>query len=115
MKGSIVFFHQKISFMKRKFFGLAAVVLALSLSAFTLPKRHNAKFGNYYWFPLDSGGVPLPASVLYYQSWDPSGCTFLGEGGYCEGAFTSYALNPAGGQVPYSAAGFWVTIDYMDY
>jgi len=100
--------------MKRKFIGLAIVVLAASLSAFTLPKKPSASFGNYYWFELDGTGMPYAASHLIYQSWDPSGCTFAGDGDPCEGAFSSYTYTP-GGAYPYYPAGIWITEDYTDF
>ena len=86
--------------MKRKIWGLAAIVLALSLSAYT-NKPVEKKAGAFYWFPLDPGtGDPQPVNMLYYQSFDPAGCVFLGLGDWCTAAFTSYS-----GTGPYYAAG----------
>jgi len=85
-------------------FGLAVVLVAISLSAFTthVQEAKTAKFGMYYWFPLDpASGVPQTAGTLIYSSSDPSHCSFLGMGGYCIAAFTSYTQDQYG----YHAAG----------
>ena len=75
--------------MKSKIPGFLAVVLALSLSAFT--SIHQKEATGYYWFPLDaSSGDPLPVSSLNYQTYDPYFCTNWAPGGYCSGAYTSY-------------------------
>ena len=92
-------------------FGLAVVIVAISLSAFTthVQETKNAKFGTYYWFPLDpASGIPQTAGHLIYSSGDPSNCSFLGMGGYCIGAFTSYTQDQYG----YHAAGTQVAADY---
>ena len=95
---------------KRSMFGLAVVILAISFSAFTthVEKTENAKFGTYYWFQLDGIGNPLTSSHLVYSSGDPSGCSFLGMGGYCTAAFTSYTQDAYG----YHAAGYEVVAHY---
>jgi len=93
--------------MKRKIWGLAAIVLALSLSAYT-NKPADKKMASYYWFRLDaSSGTPEPSSVLIFQSFDPNLCAFFAFGPYCEGAFTSYT-----GTGPYYAAGMEVLIHF---
>jgi hypothetical protein len=84
--------------------GLAIVAVAISLSAFTthVDKTKNAKFGFYYWFPLDPAtGYPQPTGHLVYSSGDPSSCSSFGMGAYCIGAFTSYTQTQYG----YYAAG----------
>jgi hypothetical protein len=83
--------------------GLAVVLVAISLSAFTthVQEAKTAKFGMYYWFPLSPSGVPQTSGTLLYYSSDPSNCSFLGLGGYCIGAFTQYTQNQWG----YHAAG----------
>jgi hypothetical protein len=93
--------------MKSKIFGLAVIVLAISLSAFTthVEKTKNAKFGTYYWFPVDpASGLPLTAGTLIYSGSDPSSCSFLGLGLFCDGAWTSYTQDQYG----YHAAGGFV-------
>jgi len=92
-------------------FGLAVVLVAISLSAFTthVQEEKTAKFGMYYWFPLDpASGVPQTSGTLVYLSYDPSSCSFLGAGGYCVGAFTGYTHDQFG----YHAAGTEVTAHY---
>jgi len=92
--------------MKRKIWGLIAVALALSLSAFT-SFRPERKTGSYYWFALDSfSGMPLTTSTLIYQPADPYNCANWGPYGYCVGAFTSYT----GSSGAYEAAGVEVMI-----
>ncbi|WP_158829030.1 hypothetical protein [Mucilaginibacter lacusdianchii] len=60
--------------MKRKFLGLAAVILALGASAFTLPATHaTGKQVSYKWFSI-SGTRTLS------QADSPSNATYLGEG-----------------------------------
>jgi hypothetical protein len=94
--------------MKRKIWGLSAVVLALSLSAFTA-FRPEKNTGGYYWFPLDSySGMPRSVNTLIYQPSDPYYCANWAPGGYCVGAFTSYS----GTSAPYSAAGLEELIHY---
>lgn len=97
--------------MTRKIIGLAVVVLAISLSAFTThgEKAKEAKFAMYYWFPVDpASGVPQTAGHLIYQSNDPWSCSFLGMGGYCISAWTSYTQDQFG----YHAAGFETALHY---
>jgi hypothetical protein len=97
---------------RRSIFGLAVVLVAISLSAFTthVQEAKNAKkFGTYYWFPLDpASGVPQTSGTLVYLSYDPSNCSFLGMGGYCIGAFTGYTQSQWG----YNAAGTEVTAHF---
>jgi hypothetical protein len=95
---------------KRSMFGLAVVLVAISLSAFTthVQETKNAKFGMYYWFPLDPAGIPQTSGTLTYSSSDPSNCSFLGLGNYCIGAFTSYTHDQYG----YHAAGQEVLAHY---
>lgn len=86
--------------MKSKIPGFLAVVLALSLSAFT--SFHTKPSAGYYWFPLNSySGAPQPVSTLTYLTYDPYYCTNWAPGGYCSGAFTSYS----GASGSYTAAG----------
>jgi len=92
-------------------FGLAVVLVAISLSAFTthVQEAKNAKFGMYYWFPLDPvSGYPQTSGTLTYSSNDPSNCSFLGLGWYCIGAFTSYTHDQYG----YHASGTEVAAHY---
>ena len=95
---------------RRSIFGLAVVLVAISLSAFTthVQETKNAKFGMYYWFPLDPSGYPQTSGTLVYSSSDPSNCSFLGLGNYCIGAFTSYTHDQYG----YHAAGTEVAAHY---
>jgi hypothetical protein len=91
--------------------GLAIVALAISTSAFTthVQEAKTAKFGMYYWFPLDPvTGYPQTAGHLVYSSGDPSSCSNFGMGGYCNGAFTQYTQSQWG----YNAAGTQVTFDF---
>jgi hypothetical protein len=97
--------------MKRKIWGLAAVVLALSLSAFTSfgPEK---KATGYYWFPLDrASGVPQTVNTLVFLPTDPYYCTSWAPGPYCSGGFTGYS----GTHAPYSASGFEVYVDFSLY
>jgi hypothetical protein len=97
--------------MTRKILGLAVVVMAISLSAFSthVGKTKEAKFGTYYWFPVDeASGVPQTAGQLIYQSSDPWSCSFLGMGGYCVSAWTGYTQDQYG----YHAAGYEVALHY---
>lgn len=96
--------------MKRKIWGLTAVVLAISLSAFSaLHKKDDGKFAQYYWFPLaPDSGVPEYSNILLYQSGDPTECGNFAPVNYCEGAFTSYT----GSYPTYNAAGLEVMIHY---
>ena len=96
--------------MKPRILGLAVVVLAFSLSAYTthVETKKDAKFGTYYWFQLDAGGEPKTMPHLIYQSNDPYWCTFIGLGAYCVGAYTSYTQDQFG----YHAAGYMVTWHY---
>jgi hypothetical protein len=97
--------------MKRKIWGLTAVVLALSLSAFT-SIRSEKKYTSYYWFPLNSySGVPQTVNTLVYLPSDPYYCTNWAPGGYCAGAFTGYS----GTHAPYSASGIEVSVDFSLY
>jgi len=93
--------------MKPRILGLAVVVLALSLSAYTthVETKKSEKFGVYYWFQLDELGVPQTMPNLIYQSNDPYWCSFIGLGFYCVGAYTSYTQDEYG----YHAAGYLVT------
>lgn len=96
---------------KRSMIGLAVVIIAISLSAFTthVQEAKTAKYGMFYWFPLDpASGVPQTAGSLYYSSSDPSSCSLLGLGGWCIGAFTSYTQDQYG----YHAAGFETIAHY---
>src|ERR1700753_602260 len=95
--------------MKRKIWGLTAIVLALSLSAFTtIHKRESEKKrGQFYWFPLDSSGNPLYTNTLIYQSWDPAYCGHFAVN-YCEAAFSSYT----GSAPTYMPAGNEAIIDF---
>jgi len=83
---------------KRSMFGLAVVLIAISLSAWTthVQEAKTAKFGMYYWFPLSPSGVPQTSGTLLYSSSDPSNCSYLGMGGYCIAAFTSYTQDQYG-------------------
>ena len=104
MKSSII---KRRSFrIGSKMIGLAVVVMAISLSAFTthVEKTKDAKFGTYYWFMLDPAGNPLTSGRLVYQSTDPYWCSFIGLGDYCVGAWTSYTQDQYG----YHAAGYEV-------
>ncbi len=93
--------------MKRKIPGLLAVVLALSLSAFT--NLHEKKATGYYWFPLNPySGAPQSVNTLVYLPYDPYLCTNWAPGGYCSGAFTSYS----GTQAPYTAAGTEILVHF---
>ena len=92
---------------KRSMIGLAVVLIAISLSAFTthVQEAKTAKYGFFYWFPLDPvSGIAQTSGTLVYSSGDPSSCSFLGLGGYCVGAFTSYTQDQYG----YHAAGYEV-------
>lgn len=94
--------------MKRKIWGLTAIVLALSLSAFTAA-RPEKKVGGYYWFPLNSfSGAPQTVNTLVYLPADPYSCTNWAPGAYCSGAFTSYS----GTRAPYSAAGYEMLVHF---
>lgn len=96
--------------MKRKIWGLTAVVLAISLSAFSaLHKKDSGKFGEFYWFPLDPGtGLPTYSNILLYQTGDPAFCGNFAPVNYCEGAFTSWT-----GSFPvYRAAGIEAIVHY---
>jgi hypothetical protein len=93
--------------MKRKIIGLAAIVLALSLSAFNA-RPAEKKFASYWWFPLNPVGQPQCVTQLIYQPGDPQNCTNWAWGGYCEGAFDSYS----GSYGNYCASGFEVGVDY---
>ncbi|HWK03181.1 MAG TPA: hypothetical protein VNS58_06100 [Puia sp.] len=94
--------------MKSKIWGLAAVVLALTLSAFTAT-RPEKKASGYFWFPLNPySGTPQTVTTLVYQPYDPYFCTNWAPGGYCSGAFTSYS----GTSAPYSAAGAEVLVHF---
>jgi len=96
--------------MKRKIPGLLAVVLALSLSAFT--NHQKKEMTGYYWFPLDPTlGTPKPVSTLVYLGTDPYLCTNWAPGGYCSGGFTSYGRS--GGY--YVAAGTQVVLHFSLY
>jgi hypothetical protein len=96
---------------KRSLFGLAVVIIAISFSAFTthVQEAKTAKFGMYYWFPLDPAtGYPQTAANLVYLGGDPTSCSFLGWGAYCMGAFTGYTQDIYG----YHAQGTEVTRHY---
>ena len=93
--------------MKRKILSLTAIVLAISLSAFTV-RSTGAKLPQYYWFPLDGWGSPVSVPKLVYQSFDPYLCTNWALGDYCAGAFTSYY----GSSGAYFAQGVEVVIHY---
>jgi len=84
-----------------------AVVLALSLSAFTsIPQK---KATGYYWFPLDSTtGDPKPVTTLVYLASDPYLCTNYAPGGYCSGGFTSYGRSGS----YYVAAGTQIIVHF---
>jgi len=92
--------------MKSKVPGLMAIVLAVSLSAFT--SHQEKKMTGYYWFPLDAVGAPQQVNTLMYSSADPYLCTVWAPGGYCSAAFTSYS----GTQAPYSAAGVKAVVHF---
>ena len=93
--------------MKSKIPGLLAVVLALSLSAFT--SMHEKKVTGYYWFPLNAySGSPQPVTTLVYLPSDPYNCTNWAPGGYCSGAFTSYTQVGSS----YVAAGVEMLVHY---
>ena len=94
--------------------GLAVVLIAISLSAFTthVQETKSAKFGYFYWFPLDPvSGIPQTAGALYYSSGDPFSCSFLGMGNYCTGAFTSYTQDQYG----YHASGTEVLVHFYQH
>ena len=95
--------------MKRKIWGLTAIVLALSLSAFTtIHKRESEKKrGQFYWFPLNSAGQGLYTNILIYQSSDPTWCGQFAVD-YCEAAYTSYT----GSAPTYMPAGTEAVIDF---
>ncbi|HEY4061155.1 MAG TPA: hypothetical protein VGM30_04605 [Puia sp.] len=96
--------------MKRKILGLAAVTLALCLSAFTLLKPMPSGVASYYWFPLNSAsGFPQTVPSLVYQTFDPAFCGNYLLQPYCSAAFTSYS----GTSAPYAAAGMEVIIDHV--
>jgi hypothetical protein len=98
--------------MKAKIWALAAIVLALSLSAFTARQETHQAKGNLYWFPLDpSSGRPLAVQTLVYQSYDPYECSSWGAYDYCAGGYTSYTTNGS----LYVAQGFEVLLHYMIY
>jgi len=93
--------------MKRKIPGVLAIVLALSLSAFT--SFHKKEATGYFWFPLDSStGAPKPVSTLVYLGADPYLCTNWAPGGYCSGGFTSYARSGS----YYVAAGTQIIVHF---
>ena len=92
--------------MKRKIPGLLAIVLAVSLSAFT--SFHKKEMSGYYWFPLDGSGAPKQVNVLVFSPVDPYLCTVWAPGSYCSGGFTSYS----GTQAPYSAAGVEAVVHF---
>jgi hypothetical protein len=93
--------------MKSKIPGLLAVVLALSLSAFTTMRK--TTYTSYYWFPLNSySGNPQPVNNLVYLPSDPYNCTNWAPGGYCSGAFTGYTLVGSS----YVAAGTEMLVHY---
>jgi hypothetical protein len=92
--------------MKRKILNLAAITLALCLSAFTLWKPSNQ--ASYYWFPLSTAGFAQTVNTLVYQHNDPQQCGNFPLETYCQAAYTSYS----GTTAPYSAAGMVVFIDY---
>ena len=98
--------------MKSKIWALAAIVLALSLSAFTARQEANHSNGNLYWFPLDpSSGRPQAVQTLVYQSYDPYACSSWGQYDYCAGGFTGYSTNGSF----YTSQGFEVLLHYMVY
>lgn len=90
--------------MKRKILGLAAIILALSLSAFNAGPVYK-KLPSYFWFPLLSwDGEPCVVQTLVYQPNDPYNCASWAWGDYCSGAWTSYSGTygsyfPAGDEV----------------
>jgi len=93
--------------MKSKIPGLLAIVLALSLSAFTT--LHKKAATGYYWFPLDaSSGAPKPVTTLVYLGSDPYLCTNWAPGGYCSGGFTSYGRSGS----YYVAAGTQIIVHF---
>lgn len=58
--------------MRKNFFGIAAIVIALGASAFTAPTRSNSKLVSYKWFQIT-------ANRTTDQSVPVSGATYLGE------------------------------------
>lgn len=94
--------------MKRKIIGLAAIVLALSLSAFNA-RPSEKKSPSYWWFPLNGVGQAQCISHLVYQPGDPCNCTNWAWGPYCEGAFDSYS----GSYGNYCADGYEVAVDFV--
>ncbi|HEY4064980.1 MAG TPA: hypothetical protein VGM30_23915 [Puia sp.] len=94
--------------MKRKILGIAAIVLAVSLSAFNAAPNGKSYFA-YWWFPLNIGtGTPGTVTNLVYQSFDPYSCYNWAWGGYCSGGFNSYG----GTFGSYYAAGDEILLDY---
>lgn len=61
--------------MKRNVLGIAAVVIAISASAFTAPRAHsgNTKLVSYKWFRITTNRTPS-------QDVPQSAATYLGEG-----------------------------------
>lgn len=95
--------------MKSKIPGFLAVVLALSLSAFTSMHKPTTA---YYWFPLNSAtGNPQPVSTLVYLGYDPYFCSNWAPGGYCSGAFTGYARSGSN----YIAGGTEILVHFSFY
>jgi hypothetical protein len=96
--------------MRRKIWALSAIVLALSLSAFTARQEVNNKKGNLYWFPLDpASGQPQAVSTLVFQANDPYECSSWGQYEYCAGGFTSFSTSGSF----YIAQGTEVLLHYM--
>jgi hypothetical protein len=97
--------------MKRKLIGLAAVTVAIWLSAFNL--RQDSHLAQYYWFNLDPPtGNAIPSQFLLYQSGCPSHCGNFSFMPYCMGGYTGYT-----GTGPYYPTGIevWVEHDYPDF